>query len=378
MSHFAVIVVTDEEPTNAVLTKVLQPWHEFECTGADDQYVVDVDETDSARSEYEKATQRLYIDPHGTEFNCYDDRFYREMTEEEKTKIGSFAGTGCGHGMSWTSKDWGDGRGYRTKVHFLPEGYRDETVPTRESFAEFASSYYGSPIIKKGETRGKDSDGDERDTKYGYVLVDDAGEVLKVIDRTNPNKQWDWWVVGGRYGSRLIRKGGQVCDSSRFGDIDFDAMKRARQAETRGYLDKAVAKGVEKGIDLLASWRGLCEVYPSVVAQWEEAGKPRRLWDWADEKSLFSTAMREAATIMNWEVGISDPAPEAADMDAYIESRPSLSTWAVVKDGEWIEKGEMGWWGVSFNEVDDWQAQLQSILDSIREDQHVTIVDCHI
>ena len=37
----------------------------------------------------------------------------------------------------------------------------------------------------------------------------------------------------------------------------------------------------------------------------------------------------------------------------------------VTEDGEWIEKGEMGWWGVSFNEQpeDDWNTQFKKYLD---------------
>lgn len=52
MSHFAVLVVTPEEPTDEILRRALQPFHEFECTGDNDEYVVDVDDTESTRSEF--------------------------------------------------------------------------------------------------------------------------------------------------------------------------------------------------------------------------------------------------------------------------------------------------------------------------------------
>ena len=45
MSHFTVLVITDSEPTNEVLSATLQPFHEYECTGIDDVYVRDVDRT---------------------------------------------------------------------------------------------------------------------------------------------------------------------------------------------------------------------------------------------------------------------------------------------------------------------------------------------
>ena len=50
MSHFTVAVITKNNPTNEELNKVLQPYHEYECTGFKDQYVVPVDETDDNRS----------------------------------------------------------------------------------------------------------------------------------------------------------------------------------------------------------------------------------------------------------------------------------------------------------------------------------------
>lgn len=46
MSHFSVLVVGDNVEVQ------LAPYHEFECTGRDDQYVQEIDETEEARAEY--------------------------------------------------------------------------------------------------------------------------------------------------------------------------------------------------------------------------------------------------------------------------------------------------------------------------------------
>jgi hypothetical protein len=40
MSHFAVLVIGDD------IEKQLQPYHEYECTGINDEYVIDADITD--------------------------------------------------------------------------------------------------------------------------------------------------------------------------------------------------------------------------------------------------------------------------------------------------------------------------------------------
>lgn len=53
---------------------------------------------------------------------------------------------------------------------------------------------------------------------------------------------------------------------------------------------------------------------------------------------------------------------------------------AVVKHGEWYERGEMGWWAIVSNEKDknEWEDQVKSLLKDIPEDTLLTVMDCHI
>src|SRR2546423_3842060 len=66
--------------------------------------------------------------------------------------------------------------------------------------------------------------------------------------------------------------------------------------------------------------------------------------------------------------------------ETYIKRKSSVATFAVLHDGEWYEKGEMGWWAVVSNErsPEDWQAQFDKIIASLDPDDEVTVVDCHI
>jgi hypothetical protein len=50
VSHFTVLVVTKERPDDETLREVLQPYHEFECTGIDDKYVQEIDDTQRLRA----------------------------------------------------------------------------------------------------------------------------------------------------------------------------------------------------------------------------------------------------------------------------------------------------------------------------------------
>lgn len=267
MSHFTVAVITPARPSDDELAAALQPFHEFECTGEDDQYVVDVDITAEARKGYESDTTRRLRGPDGGLHDPYEHRFYRDPLPTENPGLGS----GFGNGISWHSRDWEDGRGYRPKVHFVPEGWEDVQVPTPEvrTFADYVEGWHGLERVLPG---GR--------AKFGFVEVDEAGEVVRAIDRTNPNKKWDWWVVGGRWTGLLRLEGGATANQARIGDL--------------------------------------------------RPGKP-------------------------------------------------LSTFAVLKDGQWYERGRMGWWAAVHAEKPEgeWEAEFARLLaDS--PDAWITIVDCHI
>lgn len=58
----------------------------------------------------------------------------------------------------------------------------------------------------------------------------------------------------------------------------------------------------------------------------------------------------------------------------------TLSTFAVLKDGKWYEKGEMGWWGMVSNEQDqdEWNTQVTKLINGLPEDTLISLYDCHI
>src|ERR1700675_2759735 len=88
MSHYGglVIGVNAEEQ--------LAPYHEYESTGNDDQYVKEIDQTEEARTAFATATTSRYKD---TEGNLHDpftpegnwhQQFWRELTPEEDALYG--------------------------------------------------------------------------------------------------------------------------------------------------------------------------------------------------------------------------------------------------------------------------------------------------
>ena len=361
MSHFTVAVIT-KTTAREELEKLLQPFHEFECTGKCDEFVIDVDITDEAWEQYNKRTTTMLKDAKGFLHNQYlpsgeyDPRFYREPTLEEIDKHGigdprQLFGTGVGGGITWVAKDWGDGKGYRAKVYQIPEGWQEVELPVKklEGFATWASGWYGYKIVPFDQVPDVD-----RTHKHGYILLsgDASGQgVSKVIRRTNPNAKWDWWVVGGRWTGRWKEGFNPDLDPNNYESCMYCSCTGSR-------------KGSE-GLLL------------------------------TDEKYVRNTPykVKEGATGCNVCLGTGYARKFSAHHEAVSEDTlpcPMVprdkGTFAILTpDGEWHARGEMGWWGVVFpNEgetaevtQEKWDAYFAAILDKHTE-CFATIVDCHI
>ncbi len=63
-----------------------------------------------------------------------------------------------------------------------------------------------------------------------------------------------------------------------------------------------------------------------------------------------------------------------------VENLDEFVPFAIVKDGEWHERGEMGWWCSVANEkdLDVWKIEVRSLLENLPGDTLLTVVDCHI
>ena len=49
-------------------------------------------------------------------------------------------------------------------------------------------------------------------------------------------------------------------------------------------------------------------------------------------------------------------------------------------DGQWYERGQMGWWGIVKNEkdADTWGKEFNLLIDSLPDDTLLSAYDCHI
>jgi hypothetical protein len=356
MSHFGVMVIGDEPE------KQLAPYHEFECTGRDDQYIQDIDKTDELRKDFAEATTTRLRAPDGTLHSFFDERgnWRPEFSRPEEN-----------------APTWDKGR----RTYFAPPGYEKVEVPTKdvESFAEYIEGWSGQKIVPFG------TNPDLKEThKFGYVLLDAAGEVTKVIDRTNPNKKWDWHLLGGRWTGFFRLKQGRDgltgkpglmtaaaeagrADQARKGDIDFDGMRDEEEQKAREKYRRFF--GLIGDAPFPQTFAALREEHPKDI----EAARKAYWAQLAIERIKGDDELR-------WIDDVAEEFRCTEDVYAQRARDRAVVCFALVKDSQWYERGEMGWWACVSNEKDrnEWNREFSKLLDSVGDDTLLSVFDCHI
>lgn len=215
----------------------------------------------------------------------------------------------------------------------------------------------------------------------------------------NPDAKWDWYMMGGRWagyfkllpgaeGMRGRNGVGESCntkdsgwvDQARIKDIDFDAMRSAAE-EKASKKYKAVQEVFGGEIPKLeVTWpdmlkredididekRKLYHKQPA-VKRMEEVKK--KYWDQRDHP---------AHDMLVW----GDLEDFQCTHDEYVERKgdQAIPTFAVVKDGNWYEKGKMGWWACVSDEKEErvWGKEFAKLLSDLSGDTLLTVIDCHI
>lgn len=491
MSHFTVLVITSEQPTNEVLEKTLMPWHEYECTGLDNEYVVDVDVTDKVLEHFNEE-QNVVVLADGSIHSCWDDKFYTKKPDPkevsgrnefelpegavEKTisadvarsyKIGpktmreaatDYYGDGIkerdGKFYKRTNEDkwsWIDAerqevgrtagdaalphmrQGHTTGLFLFGEGNQIEparkvlvlqgmhageelsaatcTTPTMAPSAEVwvepinAQNATGQAegemrdlprSFEAGEADGSGSlshhtrgagdfvpelqsssgkcEGQPQDTQGSYQVHNPISKALIGGSR------WDWWSLGGRWRGMLLTKDGSGSHgepgafdngSMRPGGVDACQMKNLDIEAMRNDAEKQAAERFDKFHAVLAG-----RTLRPFKAPEEGAGPDA--WDEARKTHWGQDGLKELSA-----------AGFHFDLEEYLVPREqflataraqALSTFAVVKDGKWYARGEMGWWGSVSDEKnkEQWVNEFAKLIDGLSPDAWVAVVDCHI
>lgn len=208
----------------------------------------------------------------------------------------------------------------------------------------------------------------------------------------NPKSKWDYWTIGGRYNASLqIRPEAIAADfepsahhwSEGFGNeadhrgasdrarkraIDYPAMIAKQHADAVKRWDEVTAAtvGIEPPTE---SWAQIRDRLNSIdEARAEHNSHP---WRIAANKAGFWDAYD------TFNMGDEDPRA------SYIAEREAAAIggyYAVLHNGEWQARGDMGWFGMSSNESDKtaWVTKVSELIDSLPDETWITTVDCHI
>ena len=228
-----------------------------------------------------------------------------------------------------------DSIGDGANTYKVPEDLERRQVPHKEiykSFEEFVENWHGYRF-------------DEEQGAYGYYY--------------NPNAKWDWWKLGGRWqglltakpgtdsstiilgrpgvfgatGDEYTRRDGRIgCDGCRKKDLDFDYEREEKLMRVRSGWEDMVANDHEINAFLRKMQYGF------------EPG---------------TTLEQELENARNC---------------------TPFSTFAMLIDGKWYEKGEMCWFGIVKNgkEREEWCGDMSQLWEEIPDDAFVAVVDCHI
>jgi hypothetical protein len=355
MSHFSVIVIGPNVEAQ------LAPYHEFECTGVVDQYVKDIDVTAEYRAKFNDSTETRLRGPDGALHSFFDERgaWRPEFSQPDTGQVFSLPSD---------------------RKEFIPEGFEKIKVPSSQvlSFAEWCEGWGGQKALQFGEQ--PDRDGAH---KFGHVEVDGAGDVVKVIDRTNPSKKWDWYSIGGRWTGWLLLKPGAKGEVGRPGLMTPDAKPGTADVLRKGDIDFETMRD-EAGLKAGATWDRCRAIVGDLSWEsWESVGE-RHKGDWQAARYFYNSQPAIVALktskddAFSWEIDPDLAGPRQAFVQAARDR--ACVPFAVVHKGEWSEKGRMGWFGCTSGEMDQstWNRLVNELFDGLPDDTQMTVVDCHI
>lgn len=216
-------------------------------------------------------------------------------------------------------------------------------------------------------TKGKPSMSDIEEILYPF---DESLEIEQVPENEdgdeyfyNPDARWDWYCVGGRWAGKIRTRNPEMNDLS--------------QTYEPWYKEEEPYKSDEEGIykvdccrikDII---RFSQKCYDNAIRFWELFVEGKQPENEEDEALIKDEFWKPEYYIKRYK-----------DKEEFAKQSSSFSTYAVVKDGEWLEAGKMGWWGISDADEEDefeWdKGYSKLVFEDAGDDDYLTIVDCHI
>lgn len=150
--------------------------------------------------------------------------------------------------------------------------------------------------------------------------------------------------------------------------------------ESLKYYNSVIAKGMcisdEEAWEMVKSWGYTIDEEDNLLTTYNPDSK----WDWYEVGGRWSGFLvlkekdEEGDIIETNQALFSE-----IDWDYMLNHRYPPFCFVDI-EGSWNEKGEMGWWGIAFDEKPDttWEDTFKEYLKTVEDDCLVTVVDFHI
>lgn len=249
-----------------------------------------------------------------------------------------------------------------------------------EAVGKTLEEFYGSFDELAQEYHNYDKDPETG--KYGYW--------------DNPNAKWDWYQIGGRWSGMLpVKVGAEGRERSWYNELLSDLPETADFCQVKDLniekMEQDIFKKIEEFWVDYQMWLEMKDMsHREINAKWGDDEKRRDLSYWFHDRLMKMGIAIPREPMVDAEgqrQKFSNPVFEYKNLqkqELYDEYRWffEFSTFGVLDDEGWKEKGKMGWWGLSSDSTEDREAWSKSYFQTFiaHEDPETTIVvvDCHI
>lgn len=201
---------------------------------------------------------------------------------------------------------------------------------------------------------------------YGQKVEQNEDGSYTVFTTYNKKSKWDWYSEGGRFQGQRDKRGLAIT-RGRIEDIDVHRIRTdAGYDAERLYND---FERVTKGLDPAISWKAALEKHDGDV------DAARAFY----HAQPAVKACRDQLSVYRDPIGFFKV--DEGGREAFVAGKVhgAVATYAyVTPEGEWVEKGKMGWFGMSSDEVEDWPERYAAYFDALPKETYFVQLDCHI
>lgn len=213
----------------------------------------------------------------------------------------------------------------------------------------------------------------------------------------NPDSKWDWWCIGGRWAGKFT-----ATPDHKFEDVIIARNTSGWNAPSRESWEGRIDGGRVRYVDLEAARNEAADlvmkryrVYRECVERAGEGLPWSSFWGRVDAGELTREAARELYREQplkkalneteefkfSWDCPIDEFSVDIEELVAR-ERRSAVTCFSMItKDGEWVEPGRMGWFGMSSDTRESREAydvEVNAYLETLDPDDIIVVLDCHI